>query len=87
MKAALPGSFAAADQVFIYGAGLKWDPAAVFAPLGERAFCTADLDALVAAVVAQAREGDRVLVMSNGAFGGIHERLLSRLAQPAPAQR
>ena len=81
MKDALPGSFAAADQVYVYGLGLAWDPAAVFAPLGARARCLSDLEALVAAIAADAREGDRVLVMSNGAFGGIHEKLLARLAQ------
>jgi UDP-N-acetylmuramate: L-alanyl-gamma-D-glutamyl-meso-diaminopimelate ligase len=84
MKEALPASFAAADKVYIYGAGLAWDAAAVFAPLGARALCMTDLEALVAAVAAEARPGDRVLVMSNGAFGGIHEKLLARLAQPAP---
>jgi UDP-N-acetylmuramate: L-alanyl-gamma-D-glutamyl-meso-diaminopimelate ligase len=82
MKDALPGSFAAADQVYVYGSGLAWDPATVFAPLGARARCLSDLDALVAAIAAEARAGDRVLVMSNGAFGGIHEKLLARLAQP-----
>jgi UDP-N-acetylmuramate: L-alanyl-gamma-D-glutamyl-meso-diaminopimelate ligase len=81
MKEALPASFAAADTVFVYSAGLAWDAAAVFAPLGARARCLADLDALVAAIAAQARAGDRVVVMSNGAFGGIHDKLLARLAQ------
>jgi UDP-N-acetylmuramate: L-alanyl-gamma-D-glutamyl-meso-diaminopimelate ligase len=37
------------------------------------------LDALVSAVAAEARPGDHVLVMSNGGFGGIHEKLLARL--------
>jgi len=83
MNDALPGSFAAADLVYVYGSGLAWDPAAVFAPLGARARCLSDLDALVAAIAAEARAGDRVLVMSNGAFGGIHEKLLAQLAQPA----
>ena len=45
------------------------------------------LAALVADVVAQARAGDRVLVMSNGGFGGVHQRLLDALhvrAQQSP---
>ena len=45
-----------------------------------RACVRDDLDALVAAVAADARAGDPVLVMSNGGFGGIHEKLLERLA-------
>jgi len=39
-----------------------------------------DLDVLVAAIVAEARDGDRILVMSNGGFGGIHGKLLAALA-------
>ena len=35
---------------------------------------------LVAAIVAEARDGDRILVMSNGGFGGIHGKLLAALA-------
>ena len=79
MKDALPGSFAGADLVYIYSAGLSWDAGAVFAPLGARAHCEADLDALVAAIAAEARDGDQVLVMSNGGFGGIHQKLLAAL--------
>jgi UDP-N-acetylmuramate: L-alanyl-gamma-D-glutamyl-meso-diaminopimelate ligase len=38
-----------------------------------------DVDTLAQAVVAAARPGDHVLVMSNGSFGGIHAKLLERL--------
>ena len=38
---------------------------------------------LVADVVANARAGDRVLVMSNGGFGGVHQRLLDALQRGA----
>jgi UDP-N-acetylmuramate: L-alanyl-gamma-D-glutamyl-meso-diaminopimelate ligase len=37
---------------------------------------------LVEAIAREARAGDHVLVMSNGGFGGIHQKLLARLAQP-----
>ena len=83
MKDALPQSLAAADRVYVYTQGLGWNANAVFAPLGERARCLDDLDSLVAAVVADARRGDRVLVMSNGGFGGIHAKLLRGLADKA----
>ena len=85
MKEALPASLAAADRVFLYTAGIDWDAQALFAPLGARARCLSDLDALVAAVSAEARSGDQVLVMSNGGFGGIHGKLLERLAREAAA--
>jgi UDP-N-acetylmuramate: L-alanyl-gamma-D-glutamyl-meso-diaminopimelate ligase len=37
------------------------------------------VDALVAALAAESRPGDHVLVMSNGGFGGLHEKLLAAL--------
>jgi UDP-N-acetylmuramate: L-alanyl-gamma-D-glutamyl-meso-diaminopimelate ligase len=80
MKDALPSSLAQADRVYIYTAGLGWDARSLFALLGARARCEEDLEPLVAAVVAEARAGDHVLVMSNGGFGGIHDKLLARLS-------
>ena len=79
MKDALPGSLQDADRVFCYGANLGWDAAAALAPLGDKARTFADLDELVAAVAAAALPGDHVLVMSNGGFGGVHEKLLAAL--------
>jgi UDP-N-acetylmuramate: L-alanyl-gamma-D-glutamyl-meso-diaminopimelate ligase len=79
MKDALPGSLKDADEVFCYGANLGWDAAASLAPLGDKAIVKDDLSELVAAIAASARPGDHVLVMSNGGFGGIHEKLLKRL--------
>ncbi len=80
MKAQLPKSLADADQVFCYAARLGWDAAEALAPLGERATIGDDLDRLVAKIVAAAKPGDQILVMSNGGFGGIHEKLLVALA-------
>jgi len=84
MKDRLPAALALADRVFCYTNGLGWDVAGALAPLGERASTTGDLDQLVAAVVAEARPGDHVLVMSNGGFGGVHEKLLAALAARRP---
>ncbi|MDP3481907.1 MAG: UDP-N-acetylmuramate:L-alanyl-gamma-D-glutamyl-meso-diaminopimelate ligase [Sulfuricella sp.] len=80
MKDALPGSLKDADRVYCYGANLGWDAAAALAPLGDKAQTFDDLDGLVAAVTAVARPGDHVLVMSNGGFGGVHDKLLAALA-------
>ncbi len=79
MKEALPGSLAQADLVYCYSANLGWNPADALAPLGVKAVCHHDLDALVAAIADAARSGDQVLVMSNGGFGGIHQKLLDLL--------
>jgi UDP-N-acetylmuramate: L-alanyl-gamma-D-glutamyl-meso-diaminopimelate ligase len=40
------------------------------------------MDALIGAIVDEAKNGDQILVMSNGGFGGIHQKLLSQLATP-----
>ena len=80
MKDALPGSLALADRVFCYSANLGWDVAGALAPLGARLCVRDDLGALVADIVAAAQPGDQVLVMSNGGFGGIHDKLLAALA-------
>jgi UDP-N-acetylmuramate: L-alanyl-gamma-D-glutamyl-meso-diaminopimelate ligase len=85
MKAQLPASLADADLVFGYGApsgrdALGWNLVEALAPLGAKARAFDDLGALVASVAAAARAGDHVLVMSNGGFGGVHQKLLDALA-------
>jgi UDP-N-acetylmuramate: L-alanyl-gamma-D-glutamyl-meso-diaminopimelate ligase len=81
MKALLPGSLAGAERTYCYDGGLGWEAAEALSPLGERASVHHSIDALVAAVAADARPGDRVLVMSNGGFGGVHAKLLDALAR------
>ncbi|MFZ5558240.1 MAG: UDP-N-acetylmuramate:L-alanyl-gamma-D-glutamyl-meso-diaminopimelate ligase [Pseudomonadota bacterium] len=79
-KDALAPSLEGADAVYCYTAGLGWDAAGALAVLGAKSACRDDLEALVEAVASAARPGDHVLVMSNGGFGGIHDKLLARLA-------
>jgi UDP-N-acetylmuramate: L-alanyl-gamma-D-glutamyl-meso-diaminopimelate ligase len=81
MKEKLAASLAGADLAFCYTNGLGWDAAAVLAPLGSKASAHSDLDLLVTHIAEAARPGDHVLVMSNGSFGGIHEKLLARLGR------
>jgi UDP-N-acetylmuramate: L-alanyl-gamma-D-glutamyl-meso-diaminopimelate ligase len=80
VKDALAGSLTGADLIYCYAGKLGWDPAAALAPLGAKAVVFGDLEALVSAIAAEARPGDHVLVMSNGGFGGIHDKILRRLA-------
>jgi UDP-N-acetylmuramate: L-alanyl-gamma-D-glutamyl-meso-diaminopimelate ligase len=80
MKDALPGSLAGADHVFCYGANLGWDAAAALAPLGGKAEVHQNVEELVESIVRYAQPGDHILVMSNGDFGGVHQKLLERLA-------
>ena len=79
MKAALPDSLGEADLVYCFNPNLGWDPAEALAPLGAKARVFNDLDKLVSQLVADARPGDHVLMMSNGGFGGIHAKLLDAL--------
>ncbi|MCL2656369.1 MAG: UDP-N-acetylmuramate:L-alanyl-gamma-D-glutamyl-meso-diaminopimelate ligase [Betaproteobacteria bacterium] len=79
MKDRLAPSLAQADSVYCYANKLGWDPAEALTPLGRRAQTFDDIERLVAAVVSEARAGDHILVMSNGGFGGVHQKLLDAL--------
>ena len=76
----LAASFNRADQVFVYTADLNWSASEVLSALGQRLRQADDIDELIAHVSAAAQPGDTVVVMSNGGFGNIHERLLAALA-------
>jgi UDP-N-acetylmuramate: L-alanyl-gamma-D-glutamyl-meso-diaminopimelate ligase len=80
LKDQLADSLAAADRCWFYTPpDLGWDLPAAVAPLGARAQFGATVERLAADIVAQARPGDHLLVMSNGGFGGLHEKLLQLL--------
>jgi UDP-N-acetylmuramate: L-alanyl-gamma-D-glutamyl-meso-diaminopimelate ligase len=79
MQGRLAPSLAGADLVFCYGKDLGWDPVQALSPLGTRASCHDDLGTLVEALAGMVESGDHVLVMSNGGFGGVHDKLLARL--------
>ncbi len=80
-NAELAASLDAADRVYVHAPGdLGWDAAPVFEPLGERAAILDSVEAIIARLIAESAPGDHVLVMSNGGFGGIHQRLLDALA-------
>ncbi len=80
MKSQLPWSLEAADLAFCHSGGLDWDAAEALAPMGARAQVGKSIDELVAQVVSAAQAGDHIVCMSNGGFGGVHERLLKALS-------
>jgi UDP-N-acetylmuramate: L-alanyl-gamma-D-glutamyl-meso-diaminopimelate ligase len=85
---ALTDSLRGADHSYVYArADLKWDAAAVLGGLGDLLTVRDALEPLVADIARAARPGDRVLVMSNGDFGGIHRKLLDALGQNGRAPR
>ncbi|MDF7676260.1 UDP-N-acetylmuramate:L-alanyl-gamma-D-glutamyl-meso-diaminopimelate ligase [Neisseriaceae bacterium ESL0693] len=79
MKAALAASLQEADEVFCYAQGLDWDVNQALSPLAAKAHVHDDFDQLLTDIVASARSGDHILVMSNGGFGQIHQQILARL--------
>jgi UDP-N-acetylmuramate: L-alanyl-gamma-D-glutamyl-meso-diaminopimelate ligase len=78
---AMAKSLERADRVWLYqGPTVKWDVAGSVTTLGQRASVSKDIDELVKTLVESLASGDHVLIMSNGGFGGIHGKLLERLA-------
>ena len=84
--ALLAGALAGAARVFLFRrSDLDWNPAASLAALGERLVVEADVGSLIERVLAEAAPGDDVVIMSNGGFEGLPERLQAALAARTPA--
>lgn len=79
MKAALPQSLADANIVYCYGEHLGWDIGQALAPIKDKTQVFMDLNVLITQIVTTAQAGDHILVMSNGGFGGIHQKILDQL--------
>ena len=79
MKAQLPWALEESDLAFCHQGNLGWDAREALAPMGAQAQVADSIEALVAMVVKAARPGDHVLCMSNGGFGGVHDKLLAAL--------
>ncbi len=76
----LARSLRQADAVWLFQPDdLSWDLHDISAGMIVPALISDQLDELVESIVAEARSGDRLVVMSNGGFGGIHEKLLAAL--------
>lgn len=84
MAAKLPHALEQADLTYCFGQktgkhALGWDANKVLAPLGDKASAWHNLDAMVDAIVSSARPNDTIVIMSNGSFGGVHEKILNKL--------
>ena len=79
LKEEFAPSLDCADVVFCYAANLGWDPRSELKRLGDKAEIYDDLNQLISKIVIDARKGDHILIMSNGGFGGIHDKLLQCL--------
>ncbi len=81
-KDTLAKSLADADLVFVYqGDQVKWSVDALIADCIQPCFVSQDIAQLVADIVEKSQAGDTLVVMSNGGFGGIHDKLLSALTE------
>jgi UDP-N-acetylmuramate: L-alanyl-gamma-D-glutamyl-meso-diaminopimelate ligase len=79
----LAPALAAADASWLLAPkDLGWDLSAAVGSLGDRAHLATTVEALVQGLTAQTRPGDHILVMSNGGFGGLHDKLLASLRAP-----
>jgi UDP-N-acetylmuramate: L-alanyl-gamma-D-glutamyl-meso-diaminopimelate ligase len=72
----LADSLIEADQIFCFTRDAQWAKTALNA-LDEKSACYDDLNQLINTIAIAANTGDHILIMSNGGFGGIHEKILS----------
>ncbi|MCH2003718.1 UDP-N-acetylmuramate:L-alanyl-gamma-D-glutamyl-meso-diaminopimelate ligase [Acinetobacter seifertii] len=79
-KDGLAHSARLADDVIWYQPeGLDWDLQPVIEAASNRAQVSRSLDEIINRIVNEAGEGDAVVIMSNGGFGGLHQKLMSAL--------
>lgn len=79
-KEGLAYSARLADEVIWYQPeGLDWDLQPVIEAAPNKAVVARTLDEIIQTVVTEAGEGDAVVIMSNGGFGGLHQKLISAL--------
>lgn len=77
----LAQSLIQADRVLLLqDADLKWSLKQVTETLGDHVSVFDSVDAIVKTISNEAQSGDEILVMSNGGFGGIHQRILEAIA-------
>lgn len=80
-KQEIAPSLKEAQAVFIYQPDtIEWKVSEITANLTQPAHWSANLDELVEMIAKEAEPNDHILVMSNGSFGGIHKKLLTKLA-------
>ena len=79
-KEQLAASLKAADRILMYQPeDMDWDMQPVVNAIGSSAQIYSAVDSIVDVLVKEAQGGDQILVMSNGAFGGIHQKILDAL--------
>ncbi len=78
----LAGSLANADIVLIYQAdSVQWDIKQHMSELGERCQVFTNVNAIVEFIASEHKPHDYIVIMSNGGFEGIHEKLRQCLSK------
>lgn len=87
-QAEYPPSFQHADRVLLAPLGRsnipieeRLDLDQLLTDIGPRATLGGTIDEMVATLVAEAEPGDTIAVLSNGSFGGLHQKLIDTLTQ------
>lgn len=78
-KESLAESLNVANRIFCYTDQVDWDVVSALASIKHKSATYGQLQELISAVALMAHPGDHILIMSNGGFGGIHEKLLLML--------
>ncbi|MGB1320045.1 MAG: UDP-N-acetylmuramate:L-alanyl-gamma-D-glutamyl-meso-diaminopimelate ligase [Vibrio gallaecicus] len=80
-KETLADSLKQADSTYLFQPdNIDWSVQDIADACHQPAYVSDDMDAFVSRIVAEAQPQDQILVMSNGGFGGIHQKLLDALA-------
>lgn len=79
-KQQLAASLEMADEIIMFQpADVDWDMQSVIDEAGDSAKLVRSIDDIVDLLAEQTQPGDHILVMSNGAFGGIHQKILDAM--------
>lgn len=80
-KETLADAFAEADQIYLYEANdLTWDLSKATSSLGNKVNVMHNIDSIVSSVASLAEANDHILIMSNGSFSGLHQKLIEKLS-------
>lgn len=79
-KADLPKSLIGADQVYVYQSPkVQWDVAKELSSIGAPVHIFQETSDLLQNLSASLKANDHVLIMSNGSFDGLHDKLLQKI--------
>ncbi|MDT0604926.1 UDP-N-acetylmuramate:L-alanyl-gamma-D-glutamyl-meso-diaminopimelate ligase [Thalassotalea castellviae] len=81
-KDTLAASLNEADAVYVFqGDKVQWSVEALIADCQQPCYVNDNLNEFIEQIISDSQEGDTIVVMSNGGFGGIHDKLLAGLTK------